>query len=353
MKNPSIPVRRSLRKKKEKDPPINLLHAPVPLKPQAHLTVEQEEHLKKQTLLFADYTRLRQEYKISHRNHIILRRVVADPAIPWEFMQYPLLILISETTQEMMFNDFEIIVWNIYLKRFAWTQAALPLKIILFITAYAIKAYLNDSMDLFFAYLSIKFPQFSRAYHYWLDKNKNHLKIRLQDINDSFRVLTKPAIELKDEELTNYNYYVDDILDMAPPYQHETEGAPEVKIPSSIHSSFFEESVMSSTTSCLPENFEAKEANSEEEPEEMQDNPLLKRLDSMLIPNSNLEEYSIMKSTMSVMSVGSVGGLGNSWMFEHLGESGFRPIEHKDTLNVPVKNESFLFTSYWSSQNTN
>lgn len=107
--------------------------------------------------------------------------------------------------------------------------------------------------------------------------------------------------------MINYNYYVDAILEMAPPYQHESEGAPELKIPSSIHSSYFEDSGLNSSGSILPDSFQAREASSEEE-----DPPLLAKLDSMLIPNPSLEEYSMMKSTFSLMSFGSIGGLGNS-----------------------------------------
>lgn len=110
MKNPSNPIRRSLRKKKEKESPKNFLHTPVPLKPQLALTPDQEESRKRQHLYFLKYTQLRGFFSASNISHIILRRILINPEIPIEYLPYPLLLLISETSLEMMFNDFEIIV---------------------------------------------------------------------------------------------------------------------------------------------------------------------------------------------------------------------------------------------------
>lgn len=122
----------------------------------------------------------------------------------------------------MMFNELEIVVWGLYLDKFLWKGPVEHLEYMLYVTAYAVKTYLNDLEEalIFQEYLGDKLPGFNRVYNNWVHNARCALGILPHELNEKFRKLHRPVLTQGDWKV-NYNYYVDEILESAPLYQAE------------------------------------------------------------------------------------------------------------------------------------
>ena len=332
MKTPPVP-RRSQRKKPEKPQQNRMLCIPIPSRVLAKPSPQQEAKINQATGYLNIYKELISHYTLTQTRQIYILRIVSDRKIPLQFQSMPLLRLIRHTVEEMMMNDIEIVMWAIYLDRFAWQEFSQCLKLLLYISAYAVKSYLSSSLEPFQAYLTYKFNNFSLYFNKWLEKSKNKLCTSPRDLNKKFTYL---SARLQPEEvyLINYNFTVDEILEMAPPYQHEGNHKVESQ-PSSVHSSYFEPN-----SPCTIMDIEAKEVQSDEEGPEM---PILARLDSVFAMNaliSKCDENSMLLDNMS----GSCG-INNSWMLENIEAS--KSINEDETLPQLAEQQS-LFTYYLS-----
>lgn len=166
MKNPQkAPPKPSQNKIIRKDSSSDYLHVPIPVKPDTFFSVKQVEMNKQHILAYNAYKQMRAEFSLSPKSSIMLRRVVTDSKISLDLKRLPLLLLLTETSEEMMLNDLEIMVWALYLERFVWNETCIPFKAMLFITALAVKSYMNESVLPYQAYLSAKFSNFSGAYN--------------------------------------------------------------------------------------------------------------------------------------------------------------------------------------------
>ena len=94
-----------------------------------------------------------------------------------------------------------------------WNSRASSLKELIYCTGYATKSYTNDDPNLFLTYLSDKINKFLAVYTRW--HSQVYLRVDPCKLNLKFLELTKP---LGDMNIINYNYYVDEVLESAPPY---------------------------------------------------------------------------------------------------------------------------------------
>ena len=164
----------------------------------------------------------------------------------------------------------------------------------------------------------------------WQEKSKFKLLTSPKDLNKKF-IFLSTRIKPNEISLINYNFHVDQILELAPPYQHEGS----IKVdsqPSSLHSSYFEPA-----SPCAIQDIEAKEVVSDEDNTPI---PILARLDSVFALNNKLDDTAIHYDNPPGNFVA-----GNSWMLENLDQS---KINHEDEALPQLAEQQSLFTYYLS-----
>jgi len=322
---------KNLRRSKRKAQDTTILHTPVPVKPQINPTLLQQQLNQQQNTMLLKYVQMHRNFKPSQRSKVMLRKIANSSKVPLEYRSLPILKLLTQTVEEMIMQEMEIIVWSIYLERFVWGHSGFPFKVLLFLSAYASKEYLNEDIQPFKTYVSIKFPQFARAYNVFIRRCGKQIAINPIVLNSKFQELTQ--VPKSSKQVHHYNYYVDEILDMAPPYQHEN-APPEDKI---LHSSINSLHLIDSEKSEALQD--AQEAVSEEEEPQM---PILAKLDSVL--GAQPENSVIVKSE------GGFSTIGCSWMYNDLGAS-TQQEKQEDPPMPSLGRNSSLFSAFWNSQN--
>ncbi|CAG9331806.1 unnamed protein product [Blepharisma stoltei] len=155
---------------------------------------------------------------VSHQSQVILRRIVQNPAVPQKYEFFNLLDALNTAHQEMLMNELELAVWEIYLEKFVWKDKETPLLLLLMLSAFAVKSYFNEDVSTYQAYLSVKYPGFLEAYEKWYNVYKNDMNISPIELNDKFRDLNKFVTTPGDTKVVDYNYYVDEILQNSASY---------------------------------------------------------------------------------------------------------------------------------------
>lgn len=332
MKNPQIP-RRSNRKKVLKSEASKSICVPIPSKTLVKPNTSQEESLKVTTRYFNIYKQQVNLFSLSQTQYLFILRLSTSSKIPLYFYTLPLFRLIKQTVSEMMMNEIEIVLWSIYLDRFVWKEGIGHTKLLLYITAFAVKSYMSCQLEPYSAYLTFKFTHFSVYFNKWLHNSKSRLSTSPKELNKKFTFLSK-RIEHNEVSLLNCNFVVDDILEMAPPYSQEKNKKVDSQS-SSLQSSFFDKTLP--CTGISLEDIEGKVVESESE--ELQA-PVIVRLDSVFAyPFKSLEGGN-------GEMVASGMDLGNSWMLDNLDNS--KVVIEEDTL--PQLNEQTSYFTYYMSQ---
>jgi hypothetical protein len=156
---------------------------------------------------------------------LIIRRVAGDPVVPNELKSQPLLQLMLTTAKELQLNEFEVIAWAIYLKKFVWVDQTLSLVTKLMYAGLAAKTYMNEDTEAIQAYLNLKHPKFNESFNIWLLSYRGRMSITPRQMNEAFREL---SVALDSEDVTgvvDYNFYVDEILELSHAYVTAKERA--------------------------------------------------------------------------------------------------------------------------------
>lgn len=146
---------------------------------------------------------------------IFLKLIASCSLVPSELKSLPLLRMLEETCKDFLLNDLEVIVWNIFLEKVVWSDRTKKIQVLFLYSAYAAKINLNESEDLLAikSYISSKHPGFLIGYDKWFSLHRERLQLSLRGLNQAFNsFLYSP-----DQVLVDYNYYVDDLLQIAPP----------------------------------------------------------------------------------------------------------------------------------------
>lgn len=138
---------------------------------------------------------------------------------PKAYKKLPLLRLLSEASKELMLNELEVALWAIYLERLVWPVTDTQLSLVF--AAFSVKLYLNDDTEPIEAQLSRRIANFSEMYESWTEDKQ--FTVSPRELNSKFRALTSLAQQPEDEAIVDYNYYVDDILQIAPATTHAQE----------------------------------------------------------------------------------------------------------------------------------
>ncbi|OMJ66762.1 hypothetical protein SteCoe_36286 [Stentor coeruleus] len=148
---------------------------------------------------------------------LMLKRISHSQKIPYESRSQPLLRLLSDSADELMLNSLEISVFYIFLERFGWVEVGISLHFLLLYIGLSAKksmgAYTNHIQEHF----NKKIKNFEENFRKWEEHIKRYTGISLVEINEAYNHLLSENFE----NVVNYNFYVDEILQISPPYQIE------------------------------------------------------------------------------------------------------------------------------------
>ena len=174
-------------------------------------------HFSKRKILLLDYDKDCITFMNSNDSQLfarMLRRISNSPQISYISRAQPLLRLLIDAAQELLLTPIEIAVFDIYLSRFGWNDTSLPLDYLLFYVGLAAKRYLGGRIHHIAEHLNYKTRNFSDNFSRWDIGTYKELNIDMHQLNQAYNRLT----EKSQEKCINYNYYVDEILQIALPY---------------------------------------------------------------------------------------------------------------------------------------
>lgn len=149
---------------------------------------------------------------------LYLKRVASDGVIPMEFKRYPLLRLLSEIAKDLLMNELEVVGWSVYLDRFVWGSDPANLHQLLQFSGLAVKCYFDSDVDVITAHIKRKAHRLYDQFEAWKSLNEGNMKILPKEMNSKFRKLNAFPDPADLAALLDYNYIVDEILQLSPPY---------------------------------------------------------------------------------------------------------------------------------------
>jgi hypothetical protein len=171
-------------------------------------------------LLLKTYEKQHTEYlqcKDTQTLILMLKRISNCPEIPQQFRFQPMLRLLIDTVYELIMDPFEIAVFALYLERFGWRDNTLSPHFLLLHVGYASKKYMCSDISHIQEYINRKISNFKLMYENWESNILSLLTVTVVELNESYKKLTSEDYE----NIVNYNFYVDEILHISPPYQTE------------------------------------------------------------------------------------------------------------------------------------
>lgn len=117
-------------------------------------------------------------------------------------------------------NELEIIYFSIYLDKFGWECAGLEFEDNLLLTAFAAKMYLNDNMKYIIEFLNRTKNKIMILFNDWLKSKKDYsqMSIHPKELNIRYNQLIKPSNPFCKTNFIDFNFVVDQILQMSLPY---------------------------------------------------------------------------------------------------------------------------------------
>ena len=169
--------------------------------------------------LESHYEKLQEKYLkegLSQETQLLLRRISISTCVPNDLKQSPLLRILSEICKDLLMSELEITLWALMIEKAGLVETTFQISMHLLYSAYTAKVYLNEDTKVIDHYLCSKYSDFVSKYRSWLETYQSKFSIDPKELNSKFFVLSKPPA-VQESQLINYNYYVDDILQVMPP----------------------------------------------------------------------------------------------------------------------------------------
>ena len=336
MKIPSVKSSNKIQLKSKK--PKNTCIA-NPAKTQITPNLNQEEKIRVANRNFSIYKENLCNFSLSQNQNLFILRLSTSPSIPLQFFSMPIYKLLHHTASEMMMNEIELVLWSIYLDRFVWKELRAHLKLMLYMTAFAVKSYMGSQTESFLVYLGFKFNHFSDYFNKWLLNSKPRLATSPKEVNKKFNFLSK-RMRTTETKLLNMNFVVDSIIEIAPAHSQDKQ----VKVKS--QSLNLQESNINQIHSCsnININIGEVEGNRVQSDEEIQPPALVVRMDSVFGNPSNILEVHDNESKQKTSS-----DINNSWTLHNL-DTAKEAIEDEPLPHLV--SEISYFTYYMSKNNS-
>jgi len=134
--------------------------------------------------------------------------------------KHPLHKILLNTVKTVLLNELELVYFSIYLDKLGWESNGFSLEDNLLLTALAVKMYLNDNFKFIIEYLNRTKVNYLQQLNKWLETKKDYnvLSIAARDVNTRFNQLIKPSNPFCKTNFIDFNFVVDQILQMSIPY---------------------------------------------------------------------------------------------------------------------------------------
>jgi len=176
-----------------------------------------------------------EEERMNQQSHLYIRRIAHDKnkQLPY-LIKYPLLQYLCNASKIMMLNEYEIIAWSLWLDNIKLEDDEYTVEEKILFTAFFVKVSLNPSQTLqevFEAYFNCYMRDFIEKFNDWIDKNSYTFKPHPIEMNTKYIELSRPYNPDIEKDFIEYNHIVDDILQISPPYQTDSNYAPRYLAP--------------------------------------------------------------------------------------------------------------------------
>lgn len=290
---------------------------PIPSKTQANPTLHTEDKIRVTTRNFNIYKQNLSNFSLSQNQNLFILRLSTSPSIPMQFFSMPIYKLLHHTASEMMMNEIEMVLWSIYLDRYVWKELGNHLKLMLYITAFAVKSYMGCEIEPFLVYLGFKFNHFLEYFNKWLVNSKPKLATSPKEINKKFNFLGK-RMRSNEIRLLNVNFVVDSIIEMAPAYSLDKQGMGKSQ---DLDLKKLERDQIALGSNMKADEMEDDRVQSEEA---MHPPVLMVRMDSIFATPSNIQEVhdnnSKLKASFDINSLDPIKELIEEEPLPHLAE---------------------------------
>ena len=161
-----------------------------------------------------------------------LHRMSKASTIPPSVRKQPYLKMLIEVCKELQLNELEIALWAIILDSVNWNSHS-HARVLLF-AGFSAKTYMNEDTELFKHHIGLQVPSFSHEYTLWIHGQEPAAKVSVRMLNLKYCSLYSPAP--CEECAIDYNYYVDELLEVSPPViqPHALKQAEELSTSSAV-----------------------------------------------------------------------------------------------------------------------
>ena len=164
---------------------------------------------------------LGKQTSLSDQSREFLTCIATSQETPLELKRLPLLRILTQTAQVLEMNELEIAYWSIVLNKWVWNVSNYLKEIIIF-SGLAVKKILNQNVELLEKKLEFKYYKFREKFQSWSQRHFKNLSVSPIKLNSEYLKLSAKS-NLINKELLNYNFYVDEILQIAPSNYEESE----------------------------------------------------------------------------------------------------------------------------------
>jgi hypothetical protein len=203
-----------------------MINSDLPLNPKSS---ENELSVIPNPMVQSDYSKLTKEYNKScfHQSvEKIARIITLSPKLYENFRFQPTFLLLKSTIHSLLMNPIETTVLAHLLDQILQVPTNYTAEVFLMYSGYAVKQFFSSDLPEISAFLEAKFVNFHHNFEEWAKKTGVSLNLTIDQVLSMYKNFSRFS-----GLPTNYNAYVDEILQSSPPYQvnKRNEGAKKKK----------------------------------------------------------------------------------------------------------------------------
>ena len=151
---------------------------------------------------------------LTQRTLQILRRIACGRTFAFETQRGPVLQQLIDASKVLFLSELELVVWDIYLTNTQWNTLPMAFQTLLIVSGYFVKSIMSASDTSYVMLcLSKQISQFQACFNIWVSCCGSRYTVNPKELNMRYQTLLSPQKE-DDVNLINYNYYVDEIINL-------------------------------------------------------------------------------------------------------------------------------------------